>query len=61
MLVDADGETNEQLRNRKAKVESEIATAKKRKPSDQRNRWIGSLTFTLLQIESKMRERNMIE
>ena len=59
-------ETNEQLIARHQRVKALIATNRKQldkmKPGgrkDAKARFGGSLTFTLLQIESEMRDRNL--
>jgi hypothetical protein len=56
-----DSETNEELRARHQRVEAEITQARRKKRTDDRMRWIGMLTFTLLHIEGKMRERDLID
>ena len=59
-------ETNDELIARHQRVKALIATNRKQldkmKPGgrkDQKARFGGSLTFTLLQIESEMRDRNL--
>lgn len=66
MIIETDTETNAELLERRKNVKEMISERSKRldrmKPSyakDTAARFLGSLTFALLQIESKMRDRNL--
>ena len=64
----ADHETDQELQARYAHVQSELAKARKRMERaklgtgkrDDRARWAGCLNFTLLGIESELRDRGLL-
>jgi hypothetical protein len=60
-------ETNEELIARHQRVQEKYQQAvrsrdrtKSRPARDQKSRWAGSLNFTLLSIESEMRDRGLL-